>query len=139
MMTNLIKNIFDMTLIMKIIILVSLCAPFIAVVSILSGNISGKSFDYEYGAAKNIMELSVAILFTLPIFITALMIGIKSQKARYFYIVSWLLLCLSQFALSEIRSDYKVVIIELSFNIFLGVIIAAYLALNSDVKKYFNT
>ena len=138
-MTNLIKNIFDMTLLMKIIVLVSLCAPFIAMVSILSGNISGKSFDYEYGAAKNIRELLVVIIFTVPIFITALMIVIKSQKSRYLFLVSWLLLCSSPFALSEIRSDYKIAIIELSFNFLLGFIISAYLLFNSDVKKYFNT
>jgi len=132
------KNYLEMPLALKFITLMGFVAPALAIASTLTGSITqGKIVGSGFGAAENITEFSMIVIFSLPSFFAAMMILMRLPKSRYIYVIGWITICLSPLALSQIRTDYDIFLVQLSFNLILGVVLAVFLFRNESINNYF--
>lgn len=123
---------------LKIVTAISLLSPLIAVGSILTGNVATLSDQsYRFGAAKNLPELILVVLATIPVFFCALLILNKKNTVRYLYPLPWLLLCISPLLLESVRSQPSSFLVETTFNVLIGVLIGLYLIFSVSSKNYF--
>lgn len=125
--------------VLKFITLMGFIAPLLVIASTLTGSVlNGKVVSSTFGAAENAIEFSIVVLSSLPAFIAAVMIVMRSSKSRYLYIIGWITICISPFALSQIRAEYHAFLVQLIFNLILGAIVALFLFKSESINNYFS-
>jgi len=124
---------------MKFLVIIGTLAPIIGVISILTGNIiPDKNFDGIYGIASSLREFIFAVVLIIPLSVISILMLLRNSKAKYLYILGWILLCVSPYTMDAYRDSSETMYVELGFNILIGIVIMFYLLLNSNVKNYFN-
>ena len=113
-------------------------APLLAVFSVLTGDVGSNTMSLQYGAAANLYELLFVVLLSIPVTIASLNVLRKIRSSVYYYIIGWMLVCISPFCLSSVRTDIDTYLIELLYYAVLGIVIASYLLKSGDVKNYFS-
>lgn len=133
------QNFIAIPIILKLLVVVGLMAPILVVGSTLTGTIiSDHTLKPIYGAASDIIEISIVALCSIPSFVAAIMMLIKISISRFIYILGWILISLSPLSLSIVREDYRSYLLEAGFYLILGLIIAMYLFKERAVNSYFS-
>jgi len=136
---NIVRTLKEMPRLLVMLTLLGLSAPFLALISVWTGNvINGGADDYAYGAAKSIYELMFVILFTTPIFVASILIMKRRKKSIYYYLAGWIAACLSPLCLSSVTVNTNVYFLELASYIIIGLAIGIFLSKNQSVDLYFS-
>lgn len=134
---KMISNFLNMPFLLKLMFSVGFLSPCLVIFSVLKGDvIPGQSFDLGLGAAANIFELLLVIIFSIPTFFASVLMLKKYRFARHIYVLGWYLSCLSPLFLSVVWNYMDVFITGLSFNLLLGLVMFGYLFFASQVKEY---
>ncbi|MGB1800639.1 MAG: hypothetical protein ACPHLK_07400 [Gammaproteobacteria bacterium] len=136
---DMIKKIKQMPILLAVLTLAGIVAPLLAVFSVLTVSFDPEATKLKYGAAANLYELLLVFLLSIPASVASFMVFQKKGAAIYFFIVGWILICLSPLCLSGIKADMDSNLIELIYYGVLGIVIGGYLLKSKDVKNYFST
>jgi len=128
----------DMPNVLKIIIAAGFLSPALALGSILSGSLmGGASANAPYGDAAHLGELLLAVLGTLPILASSLLMARRINIGRHLFAGGWVFLCLSPLALSAVKASLDIFLIQLAFNLAVGSVLICYLFCNKQIQAYF--
>lgn len=137
---NRIENIFKMPFVLKIIVLCGILAPLIILIAVLNCQVvAAVECAKLYGNAGNLVELLLVVGASFPVLLASYFIIIKNSKAPFFWLISWLLICVSPMILSSVRNNLlntEQIWFSIGTNIFIGIIVTGYLLMNKDVKNY---
>ena len=123
---------------LKIIIAAGFFSPALALGSIRSGSlVDGASPNTPYGDAAHLGELLIAVLATLPILTSSLLMARRINKGRYLFAGGWVFLCLSPLALSAVRATLDIFLMQFAFNLVVGGALTCYLFCNKRIRAYF--
>lgn len=128
-----INNLFEMPIWMRFLPILGIVAPLLAVVTIIDKEVAiNPSFDL-----KEIVVYSLIVISMLPIFLGSVFMLKKSKASRYIYVLGWFVVCLSPLLMSSVRAEIDVFLMELSFNLLIGVVLIIYLFQNKQVQNYY--
>ena len=128
-----------MPMILAILTLAGSVAPLLVIISVLTGNVAPNVvMTLQYGVAANLYELLFVVVLSLPVSIASLIALRRKRVSVYYYIIGWVLVCMSPLCLSGVRIDMDTYLIELLYYAVLGVVIAFYLLKSKAVKNYFS-
>lgn len=138
MMHGLLERFSTMPVPLRIIFLIMLLSPMLGLASILSGSVMHPSQPlFKYGAAKNVEELILVFVATLPAFMSAVLIFMRRRSALLIFPFGYLGVCLGPFFLSVMQEDAEYFMTSLWFSLILGVCGEGYLCFSKRVKYYF--
>jgi hypothetical protein len=127
-----------MPLMMKFIVVGGIMAPFVIIASVLTGQIAPNHISSSsFGAADNIFELILVLIFSVPIMCSAFLLVMKIKVSRYVYVSSWILICGSPLVLPSVRSQLDIFLVSFFINVFIGLVIGGYFLISKEVKRYF--
>lgn len=137
-MGDILERFFSMPFPLRIIFLLMLLSPALALSSVLSGSVAQPGQPlFEYGAAKSLVEVTLAVATAIPACIVGILILCKHRHARALFPIAYLGNCIGPFVLSVMREDFKNFITSLLFVSVIGILISVYLYVSREVRQYF--
>lgn len=135
---SLVSNYRAMPMLLKVVVALGLAAPIVAlasVVSRLSDTVAQGSG--QFSEMSLFVDLFVVVVVASPLCISAFFIIKRQKLSRAFFLGSWGLLSFSPFFFTAVQQEMETFWLEFTFNIFLGLILGAYLFFSNNVSEYF--
>lgn len=137
-MRGLLEKFLSMPIIVRMVCAVMLLSPIFTLMSVLSGSVlHSDSPVYEYGAAKNLLELMLVTIATLPAFAGGILMLRRRRSSVHLFAVGYLGAAVGPFYLSAMRESIEYMISSVLGALVIGGFVYAYLCLSSEVRRYF--
>ena len=132
------RHVFSMPLPLRIILLAGFLSPVITISSVLTGSVLPPDIPLlEYGAASNLIELTLVTVMSIPASVIAFFIFKKQKVALLLFPFGYIAVCMAPIFLSSFRENVDHVLPSVSSALAIGVLATLYLFLSRGVRRYF--
>jgi hypothetical protein len=129
-MNLMVTNILKMPIWLKFLSILGVISPILALTTVMTS-------DYHNNKGTGVALAIAIVLSMVPVFVASIMMMLKSKQSRVVFLFGWLIVCVSPLLMQSVRSELDLFIMEFSFNLLIGVALAAYLFKSKQVQEYF--
>lgn len=137
-MIRLLNNFMEMPSGIRILCCLGLIFPAISVSSVLSGEIAYPLvFDEAYGVARNLFELILVGLASVPMLIGAALMLTRHRSGGFVYPLGLLASYFSPFMLAAFRETFEYIVLYALSGVIAVAFVSGYIFMSRDVDRYF--
>ena len=126
---NIINNFWNMPVWMRFLPMLGLLTPLLAISTVMTNEVVKNNSNY--------FVLIITVISTIPTIVASITMLLKFKISRLVYLLGWYLVYFTPLISGTDEIQVGVFLIELSFNLLIGIALAVYLFRNKQVNNYF--
>jgi hypothetical protein len=132
------SQLLAMPFFLRIIVALGFVAPFVTLISLLSGDIEQRYMQEVGGVSMAPSSIALIVLCTVPLFISSVMFIQRKNVGKLWCVLGHFLTNVSPIVISLEIAKSDIFVLEFSFYLILITLITGYLFRNSEVRNYFS-